>query len=137
MGDHRRGRERTHPRPRCVPRFLRSPFPRVLERGDGKTNHSDVDDLRKRLRAAVQPIKEHRDTVVAHWDDDPRPATWEQLDVAVATVEETLKDLYFACTFGNLEWKIGYSADPDIVAAQLADIMLRWPHQAAPRSAAQ
>ncbi len=57
-------------------------LPGVKERDEGRPNHADFNRVAQNLRDMFAPIKAHRDTVVAHWDEKQSPATVVELKKA-------------------------------------------------------
>lgn len=82
-------------------------FPGVKERGQGRPNHADFDRLSQQLRDTLKPICDHRDTVVAHWDEKQEPATIPELKAAMDHVEGLLKDLFYLSKLGTYIFELG------------------------------
>jgi hypothetical protein len=100
-------------------------FPGVRARGKGQPNHSDFDLLSDALRNALKPICDHRDTVVAHWDDNQKPATLRDLKTAMSHIEELLKNLYYISKLGNYSFELGgFAANIKQSTKELAILIL-------------
>ena len=100
-------------------------FPGVKLRAEGRPNHADFDLLSKELVKVFAPIKTHRDTVVAHWDEKQEPATVEDLKKAMEHIEVLLRDLYYVSKLGSLTFELGgVAASVTRTSGELADLIL-------------
>ena len=100
-------------------------FPGVRERNEGRPNHADIDALKTRLETAMAPIIAHRDTVVAHWDEEPITATFNDLEAALKFHEEMLGALYFVCDLGSYVFELGgVAASINRTAKDLAQLIV-------------
>lgn len=100
-------------------------FPGVSARSAGAPNHKDIDAVVDKLRKVLEPIKRHRDKVVAHWDDQAEPATVTDLEHALAHIEALLGDLFLFSQLGSYVFELGgIAADVKGTAIDLCELIL-------------
>jgi Acetyltransferase (GNAT) domain len=100
-------------------------FPGVRERNEGCPNHSDFDQIAEKLRKIFDPIKNHRDTVVAHWDKKGEPATISELKIALDHLEYLLGAFYLVSKLGTYIFELGgIAARVEQTAVDLAELIL-------------
>lgn len=100
-------------------------FPDVRARGNGRPRHEDFDRLAEQLRTALAKIKAHRDTVVAHWDEQQEEATVVDLKAAIEHIENLLKDLFYISKLSSVSFELGgVAADVKRTAKELAELIL-------------
>lgn len=68
-------------------------FPSTESRTAGRPSKEDWQAFRDRVLALHKPISDHRNTVSAHKDPNPRPAHWEDIDKVFDYVHELVNDL--------------------------------------------
>jgi N-acetylglutamate synthase-like GNAT family acetyltransferase len=100
-------------------------FPGVRERKEGRPNHSDFDLISNELRNVFLPIKAHRDTVVAHWDEKMQPATVHDLKKAAEFIEYLLGALQSISRHAVPNFELGgIAAHIGRTATDLAEVIL-------------
>lgn len=100
-------------------------FPRLKLCSAGRPNHADFDHLAERLREAFKPIRAHRDTVVAHWDEKQEPATVIDLKNAILHIEQLLKDIFYLSKLSSVSFELGgVTADVERTAKKLIELIL-------------
>lgn len=100
-------------------------FPNVRKEGRGKPNHSDFDLIKNEIKKVMEPVKSHRDTVVAHIDPKPNPTTPRELAAVFSYLEGLLGDFFFICTFVRYVFELGgYAANVGQTAELLASVIL-------------
>lgn len=100
-------------------------FPSASSAEKGIPSTVDLDALIEKIRTVGQRISDHRDTVAAHPDDpNPKPATWNDVDKAMAFLQELIEELGLAFFDTVLGMEPGYEGgDPSHIAESLKGLI--------------
>lgn len=99
-------------------------FPNVVKRAGRSPTVVDLAGFSERVSAAVQPLRDHRNSLIAHRDRMPKPARLNDIRSAFATLDPMLEDLFLVATRGSYkEMRLGGTADPERFAEAFVDLM--------------
>jgi hypothetical protein len=100
-------------------------FPLMKFEKRTRPNQNDFLFMRMKLEEVLKPVKAHRDTVVAHKDDRPKAATFENVQELLDYVEKFLANLYMLHSHSSYEMDFGgMAADISQTAEDFAELIL-------------
>lgn len=100
-------------------------FPDVVGRGDLSPTVADLAGFSARVSAAVQPLRDHRNTLIAHRGKMPKPARFDDIRNAFATLDPLLESLNRVATRGAyMHMTLGGGANPERFAEAFVDLMI-------------
>lgn len=100
-------------------------FPDVVKRADLSPTVADLAGFCERVSAAVQPLRDHRNTLIAHRDKMPKPARLDDIRNAFKTLDPLLEDLFLVATRGTyMLMTLGGGANPERFAEAFVDLMI-------------
>lgn len=100
-------------------------FPDVADRGDVSPTVADLAGYSDRVSAAVQPIRDHRNTLIAHRAKKPKPAKFDDIRKAFCELKGLLRDLYLVATAGTgMSMTLGGGANPARFAEAFVSLMV-------------
>ncbi len=85
-------------------------FPEMKKEKRTRPNQADFDLMCEKLDIVSKPVKDHRDTVVAHKDEKPKPATFRDIERQLKTIERFLFDFYMVHSFVHYTTDFGGNA---------------------------
>lgn len=68
-------------------------FPDCKIREEGCVNQSDINLLKLKIDEKIKPIKDHRDTIAAHWDMEPKPTSLDDIENYIEYIKKFLNSL--------------------------------------------
>ena len=100
-------------------------FPDVAGRGDVSPTVADLARYSARVSKAVQPVRDHRNTIIAHRSQSPKPAKLADIRHAFSELDGLLEDLYFVATAGaGMNMTLGGGTDPELFAEAFVALMV-------------
>lgn len=86
---------------------------------------TDFEELKAHIERIFTPIKNHRDTVVAHKSKDPIIATTNDVETVLGFYENLLGEMYFLHSFGSYSFSLGGIAScPEASANMFTHLIL-------------
>lgn len=105
-------------------------FPFVVSEARDFPAQKDFDNLKAELEKIIAPIKLHRDKVVAHKEKKAKPASTNDLKVALEYIQDLLGDLYFIHSFNSYSFDFGgIAADPIKSADEFCELILMYKYE--------
>lgn len=100
-------------------------FPLMKFENRARPNHNDFVFMRMKLEEFLRPVKSHRDTVVAHKDDKPKAATFQEVGELLNYIEKFLANLYMLHSHSSYMMDFGgMAADINQTAEELSELIL-------------
>ncbi len=98
-------------------------FPNVAARNAQQLEHEDLASFSERLRTEMKPVRDHRNSMVAH-AGKPKPATFVGVRRVVDLLDQRLRDLYFVASRGTqMEMTMGGGANSTRFAQAFVDLL--------------